>query len=277
MRKRNIYFTAAITALSVLALSGCSCSREAVDLTGVHETETETMEETMSGNSGAGEETETEEETTAAEESSGSSSAQALSVRSEIATEKNGKVSIEYPILSNLRDSSKTDAVNELLKTQAIRILTDYDLNPETDTVNITCNILSLDRSKVVLTYEGSMMAEGAAHPTAVFYTTTVDLDKGTMIGFSDYADAATMADYILSEDCELYYPSESSEVLAELQSMDAETLTEILKACDFTSVEEGTFPQSFSYENQGDIYMVLPVSHAAGDYAIVRYTPDTK
>ena len=96
MRKRNIYFTAAITALSVLALSGCSCSREAVDLTGVHETETETMEETMSGSSGVGEETETEEETTAAEESSGSSSAQALSVRSEIATEKNGKVSMDF-------------------------------------------------------------------------------------------------------------------------------------------------------------------------------------
>ena len=64
---------------------------------------------------------------------------------------------------------------------------------------------------------------------------------------------------------------------LAELKAMDKTALTDILKACDFTSVSEGTFPQSFSYENQGDIYMVLPVSHALGDYAIVRYTPDTK
>ena len=141
----------------------------------------------------------------------------------------------------------------------------------------VTCNILSLDRSRAVFTYEGSMMAEGAAHPQALFYTTTVDLDLGTLVGFSDYADAQTMAEYILSDECRLYYPSASEEVLAELKAMDKTALTDILKACDFTSVSEGTFPQSFSYENQGDIYMVLPVSHALGDYAIVRYTPDTK
>ena len=192
-------------------------------------------------------------------------------------TDSNGKVSIEYPILSNLRDSSKTDAVNELIKTQATRIINDYELDPETDTVAVTCNILSLDRSRAVFTYEGSMMTEGAAHPQALFYTTTVDLDLGTLVGFSDYADAQTMAEYILSDECRLYYPSASDEVLAELKAMDKTALTDILKSCDFTSVSEGTFPQSFSYENQGDIYMVLPVSHALGDYAIVRYTPDTK
>ena len=113
--------------------------------------------------------------------------------------------------------------------------------------------------------------------PQALFYTTTVDLDLGTLVGFSDYADAQTMAEYILSDECRLYYPSASDEVLAELKAMDKTALTDILKSCDFTSVSEGTFPQSFSYENQGDIYMVLPVSHALGDYAIVRYTPDTK
>ena len=59
----------------------------------------------------------------------------------------------------------------------------------------VTCNILSLDRSRAVFTYEGSMMTEGAAHPQALFYTTTVDLDLGTLVGFSDYADAQTWPD----------------------------------------------------------------------------------
>ena len=36
-------------------------------------------------------------------------------------------------------------------------------------------------------------------------------------------------------------------------------------------------FPQAFSYENEGTIYISVPVSHAIGDFAIVSYTPDTK
>ena len=222
--KKELYILAAAMLLALSSLSGCK-KREAVDLTGIHETEGETMEATNA----AGEESDEENPAETLEESkegnaqdgegsgesSGSSSAQVLSVRSQIATETNGKVSIEYPILSNLRDSSKTDAVNELIKTQATRILNDYELDPETDTVAVTCNILSLDRSRAVFTYEGSMMAEGAAHPQALFYTTTVDLDLGTLVGFSDYADAQTMAGYILSDECRLYYPSASEEVLA--------------------------------------------------------------
>ena len=39
-----------------------------------------------------------------------SNASDALSVKSKIATEKTGKVSIEYPILSNLRDASMTQA-----------------------------------------------------------------------------------------------------------------------------------------------------------------------
>src|SRR5699024_2553530 len=153
--KKELYILAAAMLLALSSLSGCK-KREAVDLTGIHETEGETMEATNA----AGEESDEENPAETLEESkegnaqdgegsgesSGSSSAQALSVRSQIATETNGKVSIEYPILSNLRDSSKTDAVNELIKTQATRILNDYELDPETDTVAVTCNILSLDR-----------------------------------------------------------------------------------------------------------------------------------
>ena len=45
----------------------------------------------------------------------------------------------------------------------------------------------------------------------------------------------------------------------------------------NFTSVKDGTFPQAFSYEKDGDIYLIVPVSHAAGDYALVKYSPETK
>lgn len=56
-------------------------------------------------------------------------------------------------------------------------------------------------------------MVNGAAHPSDLFYTTTVDLNKGTLQGLSDYADAYTMAGYILSDDCVLKKPADSKEV----------------------------------------------------------------
>lgn len=286
--KKKRYILAALTVLTAVSLSGCK-SKEKIDLTGAHTTQAETMassepssddakessaDSTKAPSSQAASESGTGE---ASETQKGSSAAEALSVRSKIATEKNGKTSIEYPILSNLKTDELEKTVNDLLKEKALQLISGNDLNPETDTVQITCNVISLTRQKAVISFEGSMMAEGAAHPTDVFYTVTVDLKDGTLKGLPDYADAYTMAGYILSEDCVIYKAADKSAALTELQSSAIDTLWETLKQCDFTASESGSFPLSFSYENQGSIYMVVPVSHAAGDYAIVVYTPDTK
>ena len=200
-----------------------------------------------------------------------------MSVRSKIATEKNGKISIEYPILSNLKDKNSEETVNALSKDSATRILTDYEVDSAIDTVSVTCNIVSLDRSKAVLTFEGSLMKNGASYPVNVFYTCTVDLNKEVLLGLSDYADPYTMAGYILSDDCVLEKPSDSKEALEYLKTQDINTLWGILKEADFTSETDSRFPESFSYENQGNIYISVPVPHALGDYVIVRFTPDTK
>ena len=85
------------------------------------------------------------------------------------------------------------DAVNALIKEKALQVLTDYQVDPAADTLSVKCTVVSLDKNKAVLTYEGSLMVNGAAHPSDLFYTTTVDLNKGTLQGLSDYADAYTM------------------------------------------------------------------------------------
>lgn len=279
--KRSSYIAASVTFAMVLSLSGCK-SREKIDLTGIHTQEETTAsgKETMASPDAA-KPSETAVEIKDAKDESetqkGSDSSLALSVRSKIATEKNGKVSIEYPILSNLKDKNSEETVNGLIKDAATRILTDYEVDSAIDTVSVTCNIVSLDRSKAVLTFEGSLMKNGASYPVNVFYTCTVDLSKEALLGLSDYADPYTMAGYILSDDCVLEKPSDSKEALEYLKTQDINTLWGILKEADFTSGADGRFPESFSYENQGNIYISVPVSHALGDYVIVRFTPDTK
>ena len=68
-----------------------------------------------------------------------------------------------------------------------------------------------------------------------------------------------------------------AAEVKDSIKSSGKELCQTVFAECDFTSVKDGTFPQAFSYEKDGDIYLIVPVSHAAGDYALVKYSPETK
>ncbi|MBR5267301.1 MAG: hypothetical protein IKU20_03810 [Lachnospiraceae bacterium] len=270
--RKQITLLAMLIVCAAVSLAGCKKDKD-VDLSGIHTTAVETtpVAESMAPETTAAIKIEAKETTAAGKDAS-----DALSVRSQIATEKNGKVTIEYPILSNLRDEKTTETVNSLIKDYATKLLADYNLNPEKDNVTIACDIISLDRSKAILSFTGSMMPEGAAHPTGLYYTMTVDLSKGTLQGLTDYADAYTMAGYILSDDCIITKAEDKKAAKEYLETITIETLWETLKKCDFTSGSK-EFPQSFSYVNEGIIYISVPVPHAIGDYIIVEFHPEGK
>ena len=103
-------------------------------------------------------------------------------------------------------------------------------------------------------------------------------MDKAVDIGFSTYAEPSTMAGYVMSEGCQFDgLDGETEKAVREYiagQSMDY--FTELFRGADFP-LKGDTFPESFSYETEGDIFFSIPVPHALGDYAIVKFTPDTK
>ena len=198
----------------------------------------------------------------------GSNASDALSVKSKIATEKTGKVSIEYPILFNLRDPSMTQAVNELLKKEATSIITAWELDTEKDEVSITCDLVSLDKNKAVFTFHGMVNVAETAHPSNVRYAVSVNLNTGSPIGLTAYADADSIAEYLSSDDVVVVEPADTAaEVKDSIKSSGKELWQTVFAECDFTSVKDGTFPQAFSYEKDGDIYLIVPVSHAARHY----------
>ena len=86
------------------------------------------------------------------------------------------------------------------------------------------------------------------------------------------------MAGYVMSEGCQFDgLDGETEKAVREYiagQSMDY--FTELFRGADFP-LKGDTFPESFSYETEGDIFFSIPVPHALGDYAIVKFTPDTK
>ena len=130
--KKNVYILAAVTVLMIASVSGCK-KKEDVDLTGIHTSSAETMSPTTAAENEKKEPEITITESSTAAEKEGdkdnTGSSQALSVRSKTATEKNGKTSVEYPVLSNLRDSAMEETVNAVIKEHALRPLTEYYLN----------------------------------------------------------------------------------------------------------------------------------------------------
>ena len=269
---KNRSFALMVILAAALALSGCK-NKESVDLSGIHEPNKETtpVVETM-----AAETTEAPEAVETEKETAGTQPAEALSVRSQIATFKEGSVSIEYPILSNLKDKNAESAINDLIKEKATQIVSAYELDPTKDHMDVTCSVISLDRSKGVFAFNGEYLAEDAAHPTSLYYTLTVNLSKGTIQKLSDYADPYTMAGYILSDDCVITKAVDQSAIEEYLETVEINTLWETLKGCDFTDDNTG-FPECYSYENQGKIYISVPVPHALGDYFIVEFNADSK
>lgn len=199
-------------------------------------------------------------------------------------TYKEGNVSIQYPVISNTGYPDKEEQINKQLKENAFFILKAYEVDPDKDNLSIDCDVISIDRNRITLVYQGLYSAKGAAHPTNVYFTNSVDLSLVKNLRLDDYVDPDIVAKYVLDGDYQfLSATPELKEALKSyLQETNPETLTKIFKQADFsndsTSISDPSlFPESFSYEDKGTIIVSIPVPHVLGDFALIPYSPETK
>ncbi len=267
--KRSLMIPALLAAGVCLA-AGCG-SKNKVDLSSSHTTAAETMAPSSEEAPSAAEETEESKEG-----SSRPSSAEGLSTALE--TYSSGKISIQYPSVSQLGNSSAEKKVNTLLKENALSVISAQELNEETDSLTVKCRIISADQKRLTAVYTGTLTVQNAAHPVSVFYTNTVDMNKASNIGFSTYADPGTMAAYVMSDSCQFEgLDAEAEQAVKEYKaSQSIDIYTELFKNADFP-IKGNAFPESFSYEDKGVIYFSIPLPHSLGDYALVKFTPETK
>lgn len=209
--------------------------------------------------------------------SKGHSASAVKNISTKINTYTSGKVSVEYPSVTNMDDSTKAASIDTLLKDNALSVINAYELDEAQDTLSVKCTVLSADRNRITAAYTGTCQKKDGAYPVNIFYSNTVDVGKADNIGFSRFADPYTMAGYVLSGDCEFYNasPELTAKLMEYKNKTTIEAYTEMFNKADFPI--QGTFPESFSYEHEGTIFFSIPVPHALGDYAIVKYTPDTK
>lgn len=278
--KRNL-FILSLPILCILVLAACGSKNHGkTDLSSSHTT---LSPEAMSSEPQSTEPVKIQD-TAAPSSSSPAEKGTGSKVAAAIQTYKDGSVSIQYPLISGLEDSSKEEAVNALFKSNALEILKAYSIKPDKDTLSVTCKVISADRKRASAVYTGSYTGDQAAHPVQIFFTDTVDLTQAKNISLKDYADPYTIAGYILSADCSFYKASpELTKALMEQRTdTSLKDYTKLLNQADFPvkgTASDGTsgFPQSFSYEDQGTIIVSIPVPHALGDFALIEYTPETK
>lgn len=290
MKRNTVILT--LSLLCILSLAGCGKkNQDKTDMTSTHTTAAETMSPTTTA-------AEAKETTTApaADSQTGETKKEdakkagsTSSVTTSIHTYTKGNISVEYPVVSNLNQASIQEKVNRLLNEHALEFIKAYEVDESKDTLSVKCRVVSADRRRLTAVYTGTYMPEGGAHPVSLFYTNTIDTALGEDMGLTDYADPYTLAGYVLSGDC-TFADADAAltrELMAARNDMDIETYTGMFRRADFPykaekkegedSLEAVKFPEVFSYEDQGTIYVSIPVSHALGDYALIKYTPDTK
>lgn len=265
-----------------LILSGCG--QKNYVKTDLPATSAAASGETMSAATEASEPVKIENPDTQAQQTESGTNTSAAGITSALHTYKEGNVSIQYPAVSGLDDSAMEEKINVLLKSNALEILKAYSVSGEKDSLSLTAKVNSVDRKRITVVYTGLFSGDGAAHPINLFFTNTVDLSLAKDLCLTDYVDPNALAEYIRSDDCQLYdaTPELAEALIPYLAQTSLETYTKMFQKADFpmeaaSSGHTPAFPESFSYEDRGTIIISIPVPHSLGDFALIKYTPETK
>jgi len=279
--KRNTVIPALFIGCTLI-LSGCG--QKNYVKTDVPATTTAVTGESMSSATEAPEPVKIENPDTLAQQKESGKNTSAAGITAALHTYKDGNVSIQYPAVSGLEDGAMEEKINDLLKSNALEILKAYSVNVEKDSLSLTAKVNSVDRKRVTVIYTGLFSGDGAAHPVNVFFTNTVDMSLAKDIRLTDYADPNALAEYIRSDDCLLYdaSPELAKALIPYFVQASMDTYAKMFQNADFpleaaSSGNTPAFPESFSYEDSGTIIISIPVPHSLGDFALIKYTPETK
>ncbi|WP_336763648.1 hypothetical protein [Paenibacillus sp. USHLN196] len=174
-------------------------------------------------------------------------------------------INIIYPKIVNIKNGDK---INALIKEEATRIINFYSL--EKDSLDINYQIMLKSNDLISIQYFGSAFTEGASYPLNVFYTSNIDINKGSRVKLIDLIDVNEAfveefkeGDYkSYNEDLDLLDNGVITEILSGYNSID---LISYFKHSD--EVGQVNDSGTFSYITQDAIGVSISVPHALGDH----------
>ncbi|AJH00994.2 hypothetical protein LF65_04454 [Clostridium beijerinckii] len=186
-------------------------------------------------------------------------------------------VKINYPQIKNYADAVKLDSINKDLKNAALSIVNIYvENNTNINNINMEVNyeVKTKNNKYISIAFNGLVNIKGTAYPTSIFYAVNIDLEKGSIVGLSDYANVQGVLEKLkklddvkmLSEDDKLIEAQKSV-----IKNISDDELLNILKDADFhekDGVIEIPKKGAYSYMEDNKIVISIPMIHAIGDHA---------
>ena len=175
-----------------------------------------------------------------------------------------GKISLTHPEISGLKDSSLQEECNRILSHSILDRVEYYHPN---DSLSAEFRVTYATEEIVSILTTGQISPDGAARPYYFYQSLNIDLVHGKIIRLNDIADIDEYASNF-ADDWVLSTPIDRRDRAA--QELCSLTYTERFKLLEECDVQEGElYSPGYSYIENGKIYMLLPVSHALGDYAL--------
>lgn len=185
---------------------------------------------------------------------------------------KSGSTLIRYPVVTNLKDQQLQTKINQFIKDEALTICETYCTG--TAQAELGYTIMLNNDSVLSIRYDGWALAEGAAYPVKLLFTTNMDMGSGNYIRLADHVTmdkdflkAYREAAYIASDELDL----EEAGILEELlnERSDAQLMDELLSA------DQNNPSGASSYFTTNALGISIPVPHAVGDYLVMEISSD--
>lgn len=187
-----------------------------------------------------------------------------------------GTVNIKYPIISVEGHEeviyTGIQTVNDIIKNDALSILTNYSINDGTDSINVDYSIFIDGDGNISVKFSGDTMYSGAAHPSVLLYTSNVNVYSGTRFKpISDDKLSQIAAYFEVGKDYEVCSDEADIKEAVEdyLREYDMSMLATELNNMDFD--DDRQMPYTYSYQDEDGVYIIISVPTAIGQYAILR------
>lgn len=184
-----------------------------------------------------------------------------------------GNLTIQYPQLTEMTDTSREKEMNELLKTEAIKFVTQYV--DSDSSLNMEYQVTMNTQDTLSVLYTGDY--NGGMYPTHLLFTTNIDLQSGEKRRLSN---VASINEEFINEFKQSPYidrdqptsPNKELEaaVLEYLNRFNQQELIAALEQADQPSMEDNPYG-IYSYFEKDHLIVSIQVPHALGDHAEFR------
>lgn len=178
----------------------------------------------------------------------------------------NKNVTIYYPQIMNLGDSSKQKRINKIIKDDALRLFNSYKASGEEFSLEINYAIKLQNMDILSIQYSGLSNFKGSAHPSNLFFTTNIDINNARKIRLNELVNIDETFVKKLREGKYVTSSQGSTElknaIYMELNRLTDNELIKMLKNADTVNSE------SFSFLTNDSLGISISVPHPVGDHA---------